>query len=292
MSYNKYSNIQTCTEYRCDRYATINDNFPNNIIPKTPATKIYPKMACNYEKQCGINSRIYDRNLAYQKMEIIPDHRSEYKLCGDKYIDKNMIKPRILTKHINDFKPGSIQNTVEQGKGNMIRFLENIDIDTELRRYNYINSLCDEQKYHKPPCPDGCFICDDMCRHDAIKSLKNVDLVKSNQPVFLVPVRKMDLPQSCVFQPPDMIDVNIDRKYPAYKQLQGCECVSLPIRLTDKNSDPKKKNDLLVVANYKTDMNPNPVLVLGPERCDGQVNNVWNNNTKRRYISDTLEHYI
>jgi hypothetical protein len=102
----------------------------------------------------------------------------------------------------------------------------------------------------------------------------------------------MNLPESCIYEKQNIIDVNIQRQYPPYKQLSECECVSLPIRITDENSDPKKKYDLLVAANYTTDMNPKPVLVVGPERCDRQVNNLWNNNTKRRYISDTLEHYM
>jgi hypothetical protein len=289
MSYNKlYSNIQTCPDYRCDRYARIENN--DVIIPKIAATKVYPKTSCNYEKQCGINSRIYDRNLAYQSMEIIPDYRSEYKQCGDTYINKNMIRPQNLENNINNFR--NVQNTVEQGKGNMIRYLKNIDIDTQLRLFHYPYSLCDEPKHHKPPCPDGCFVCDDMCRPDAIKSLKNSDLVSNEKPGFYVPIRNMNLPDSCVFKKQNMIDVNITREYPQYKPLSGCECVSLPIRITDENSDKRKKYDLLVPSSYTTDMNPAPVLVVGPERCDRQINNLWNNNTKRRFISDTLEHYM
>jgi hypothetical protein len=85
-----------------------------------------------------------------------------------------------------------------------------------------------------------------------------------------------------------MVDVNIQREYPSNND----PCTFVPTRMTDQNTDSHKKYNLLVAGNYTLDMNTAPVLKLGPERCDNQVNNLWNNNTKRRYNSDTLEHHM
>jgi hypothetical protein len=62
--------------------------------------------------------------------------------------------------------------------------------------------------------------------------------------------------------------------------------------MTDENVPADKKYNALVAASYTTDRIAKPVLILGPERCDvGKVTNLWNNNTSRKMVSETLEHY-
>jgi len=288
MSYNTlYTNIKTCTENPCDRYCKIEQCFPNKIVcldPNKSMSKICPPMFCNFEKQCGINSRIYERNLAFQPVDIIPDYRSEYRVC-QQYVNKNMTPQFDLNNNIKQFN--NLTNRVEQGQGYMLQYLKNIDVDSEIKRYNYNFSLCDENKHHKPKCPEGCFICDDMCRNNAKTYMKNSALVKDTVSNNVAPIRKIDMPNSCIFEPFNMTKVDLRREYPPVDP-----CVSNPIRITDANSDKHKKYDLLVPGSYRVDMNLAPVLKLGPERCDRTVTNLWNNNTKRRYDSDTLEHYM
>jgi hypothetical protein len=288
MSYkNLYSNIKLCKENRCDQYCEIDKCFPNKIVcldPNKSMSKICPPMFCNFEKQCGINSRIYERNLAFQKMDIIPDYRGQYKVC-DKYIDMNMTPKVDLENKINRFN--NVQNRIEQGEGYKLQYLKNIDIDSEIKRVPYNYSLCDQPKYHKPTCPDGCFICDDMCRSNAKDYIKNVSLINNSGSYNVTTIKKIDAPNSCMYKPLNMTSVNIDRDYPVVDP-----CVSNPIRITDENSDKNKKYNLIVPGSYTVDMNLAPVLKLGPERCDNNITNLWNNNTKRRYNSDTLEHFM
>jgi hypothetical protein len=288
MSYkNLYSNIKLCKENRCDQYCEIDKCFPNKIVcldPNKSMSKICPPMFCNFEKQCGINSRIYERNLAFQKMDIIPDYRGQYKVC-DKYVDMNMTPKVDLENKINRFN--NVQNRIEQGEGYKLQYLKNIDIDSEIKRVPYNYSLCDQPKHHKPPCPDGCFICDDMCRENAKLYIKNVSLTKNIGSYNVSTIKKIDAPNSCMYKPLNMTNVNINREHPPVDP-----CVSNPIRITDENSDKNKKYNLIVPGSYTVDMNLAPVLKLGPERCDNNISNLWNNNTKRRYNSDTLEHFM
>ena len=161
-----------------------------------------------------------------------------------------------------------------------------------MKRYDKQATLCDYLKHQRPPCtgympdPDPAIAYRDVykrSRHGDGAILSEV----SSEPQ--VAIRYMDVPQPCGSKPFPMTQVNIKRTYP---EADPCICTFEPVRLTDQNSSPDKKYNSLVAASYTTDRVDKPVLVVGPERCDvGRVTNLWNNNTSRKMISDTLEHH-
>jgi hypothetical protein len=290
MSYHSiYSKTKLCPDTQCDRYCEIDKCFPNKMLCiednkcSNAASKVCPPMMCNFAKQNCMNRTIYERNMAVCPMDIIPDYRSEFKMCGDSYLDKNTTPKLNLTNRVEDYS--NIKNCMEQGKGNMINYLRNIDVDSELKRYPYRWSLCNEPKHQKPNCPDFCV---DKPIKNEEHYIKNSQFYNQLRTDNLVPIRNINPPVSCRYSPFNMVDVNIQREYPSNND----PCTFVPTRMTDQNTDSHKKYNLLVAGNYTLDMNTAPVLKLGPERCDNQVNNLWNNNTKRRYNSDTLEHHM
>ena len=288
--FQRYSQIQTCPDQRCDRYCETTKCFPNNIVcEQGKPCKVY---ICNNEKLDTMNKKIFERMTGDCERNVIPDYRSEYKMCDATYDDKNIIPQqyRNLQNQVTDFN--CLPNCLEPGVGNKITYLRNIDVDSHLKRYDKPATLCDYLKHQRPPCTGFMQDSDPTIPfRDTYKRSRHGDgaLLNEIQTQPQVAIRYMDVPQPCGSQPFPMTQVNVKRTFP---EKDPCACGFEPIRLTDDNSYADKKYNAIVSASYTTDRVDKPVLILGPQRCDvGRVTNLWNNNTSRKMISDTLEHH-
>ena len=290
MSFQRYSQIQTCPDQRCDRYCDVKGCFPSHITcEKDKPCKTY---YCNNEKLDEMNKKIFGRISGDCNTHIVPDYRPEFKMCGASYNNKNIIdaSDRNLQNRITDFN--CLKNCMQPGTGSGLEYLRLIDVDSHLKRYDKQATLCDQPKHQRPPCTE--FIPDADATvpfTDVFRRSSRVDGAVLSQIATtpLVPIRHIDVPQPCGATPFPMAQVNMNRSYPPR---DPCICTFEPIRMTDENSDPRKKYDMLVAASYTIDRIDKPVLTVGPERCDqNKPTNLWNNVTSRRMVSDTLEHY-
>jgi hypothetical protein len=289
--FQRYSTVQTCEDKRCDRYCGVTDCFPSNIVcqqGKPCATYI-----CNNEKLDTMNKKIFDRMMGDCPRNVVPDYRPEFKNCGGaSYTDKNIIpmEYRQLQNHITDFR--CLPNCFEPGEGNKLTYLRQIDVDSHLKRYDKPATLCDPLKHQRPPCTDFMPDPEPTIGHRDVfsRSQRGTGALLCEVPTdSQVPIRYIDAPNSCGSKPFPMVDVNIIRSTP--KQ-DPCFCGFEPIRMTDENVGADKKFNVLTAATHTIDRIDKPVLILGPERCDkGKITNLWHNNTSRKMMSDTLEHY-
>lgn len=288
--FQRYSHIQTSADQRSDRYCEIQNCFPSHIVCE--ADKRCPVYLCNNEKLDTMNKKIFDRMMGDCERDVIPEYRPEFKNCNATYNNKNIIPQqyRNLQNKVSDFH--CLPNCFEPGVGNKITYLRNIDIDSHLKRYDKPATLCDPLKHQRPPCtgfmsdPDPVIPYRDVYR----RSHRGDGALLSEVPTEpRVAIRHMDVPQPCGSVPFPMTQVNIKRTYPEKDQ---CICTFEPVRMTDENVGADKKYNALVAASYSIDRVDKPVLIVGPERCDvGKVTNLWNNNTSRKMVSDTLEHH-
>ena len=286
MSVQRYSTIQTCPDQRCDRYCDVKGCTPNNIVCEPDKRcKVY---FCNNEKLDAMNKKIFERMTGECNQHIVPDYRPEFKMCGANYDNKNIIDnaDRNLRNHITNFE--CLPNCMQPGMGSGLEYLRRIDIDSHLKRYDKPATLCDPPKHQRPPCKE--FLQDPtptIPHHNPFH--RDGAVLTEIKSTPLVPIRYMDVPKPCGATPFPMVEVNMNRSYPPR---DPCICTFEPIRMTDQDSDPRKKYDLLVPASHTIDRVDKPVLIVGPERCDSnKATNLWNNMTSRRMVSDTLEHY-
>ena len=108
-----------------------------------------PVLMCNFRKQAEQNTSIYNRIFPKKKIEIIPDYRGSYKICQD-YRDLNIInkKPTHKIDLRESFK--DIDNNFNPGKPDGIQYLNNVDIESDLKNLDRNNTLCPTEKYFPP----------------------------------------------------------------------------------------------------------------------------------------------
>ena len=245
----------------------VNDAKPNQIHSPCPAnvntellgcsvdnkSKACPVMLCNYEKHIRENNEIFKRNFSANKMCIIPDYRGEYKVCSE-YRDldtKVKCKPNKKT----DMNPG---------KGSGVGFLNNIDIDSELR-IGYKATLCPEQKYIQPIC--------DRIIVDNPMLLANPTCQKYKY--YKYPENPEQYRTKCGL---DNAEDNLGISFNVKQQSETCV-------YNDINESNQLHNTRQpIIDQYNCDMVNNNKLQTGPERTNHRLENVWCNVTRRKHI--------
>ena len=105
-----------------------------------------PVMLCNYEKSFIENKKIFDRNFGEDVKPSVP-YRTDFTICGKKTdLNKgNKILHKKINKKITCFK--NISNKFIPGKGPATKFLENIDIDSELKGIDHRITRCPSLRF-------------------------------------------------------------------------------------------------------------------------------------------------
>ena len=240
---------------------------------------------CNFKKQNKENKSILDRNLPNPELTIIPDYRSEYMICR-KYKNMNQIPKSdrvfqsIQQPHLNGLYPGK-----SSAKG----YFENIDVDSDLKNLNIDNTLCPTKKYHMNKdinefnnqhhpsywnfhtdneyTPYNTYKTDCNWQKQEVKefSCQNKNSVEPTQSIIQFNYKNNNSNEDCL-------------------GVSGCL--------------PKNPNHVYVKQplpyQYKTDMmqatpgsisSPTLPMNIGPERSNHTLENIWNNVSKRRYIT-------
>ena len=257
------------------------------LCGKDNRSKTCPVLLCNFEKRDTMNDNISNRNFPLKPQKVIMDYRPSFtRNCGSSkarpaqlpelQIKETQICPKAMTCRESKFVPG---------KGTAEHFLENIDIDSELRNIYRKTTRCDSKKYtpntyschqfnqelqqsysptHKPRC--GTPLLTEAFSRDSKDTLgKRVETAYTGE--SLVKMRYIN--------PVKTKNIAIDgiNRCTVSKRFEAC-----PSSCNQKILQTASKT-----CNSKT-------LQVGPIRRDQSCELFWNNVTKRKYITPKPEH--
>ena len=247
-------------------------------------------MLCNYEKSARENSKIFSRNFPENKTPLIPNYRSSYKVCN-KYVDKNDIPAsnRTHDNHIigitseqkNEFYPGKAPASI---------YFQNVDVESNLYRLGSNDSKCPDKRYKAPECSNNIstnnpnLLSNTMCQNTRFFDFTNEEMIPEYQNKcgsITEEVNELNRQtftceeQNTPYKTQSMLEFN-------YKKIKNMPCSTGCLARNKNHIDIPQP----VPYSYKTDMLKQPVLTIGPERVNHKVENVWNNVTKRKYITN------
>ena len=264
---------------------------------KDNRSKVCPVLLCNFEKRDTMNKIISDRRFPVNKQQVFTEYRPAFTRnrgaaearkahYSSLKIKETQICPNAMNCRKSKFVPG---------KGSASHFLENIDVDSELRNMNRKNTRCEQKKYtpnsyschqfnqelkrsYEPEYKTKC--CTTNLQNEAFSnSIENIyskvekaypgeSLVKFN---FLNPVV------------PKNIAVDGINRCTVSKRFEPCECCQ-GNNLHEKCSKP------IAGINHDSSCNNFNTLQVGPVRQNHHCELFWNNVTKRKYITPQCEH--
>ena len=274
-------------QYPCpadfDNYEILGCSSNNN-------SKACPVMLCNFEKEAQENSKIFSRNFPENKTPIIPTYRGSYKVCS-KYVDKNDI-PRENKTHDNHIiSVGSEQsNEFYPGKAPASIYFQNVDVESELYRLGNNDSKCPDMRYQAPSCSKNVsnnnpeLLSNSMCQNTRFYDFKHEDQIpeykekcgsisdevnKFNRQVYTCEE------QNTPYKTQSMLEFN-------YKKFKNVPCTTGCLARNKNHIDIPQP----VPYSYSTGMLKQPVLIVGPERVNHKIENIWNNVTKRKHMTN------
>lgn len=239
----------------------LNDILHCSIDNRSKACQV---ILCNFEKQDKINEAIYNRNFPCRNMDITPDFRGEYRICGDSYRDLNQ-KRDIAKNGLSNMECNDKQKRFNPGKPDPTE--KDIDLESNLYSLGRLSSNCPSKKYQAEMCetvyvnhPDLLDkpVCDNnkMYRFDDRVSNEN----------FL-------RPKNC-FQKDKNLQFNtIPENYKS--------CVFQPFNSTQ---DLKDYRHPILMQNTTMPM-ANETITVGPTRLNHSVERVWENSTRYKTVS-------
>lgn len=246
--------------------------------------KTNPVYYCNYDKKKIENQKIFNRNFcSLENKDIVLDFKPNNFICQE-YKTINDYINRDLRNKIDTCGLENVMNTCEPNRGNYLTYLKKIDIDTELRNIN--------RKISK--CPEDLYLAPSLARLER----NNPNLIKSNQ---RIPYKITDN-----LQPQEFVSDKIEyeqkllpecnRKdmyvtgncktfnYDIDLSFNRCATLNSNVKRCDKKYDNIKDPYLNWTKNNKCNTNAMR-LVVGPVRKDHDCDNLFNNNTKRRFMN-------
>ena len=237
-----------------------------------------PVLLCNYQKQAEENTSIYNRIFPKKKINIIPDYRGSYKVCQD-YRDLNIIdkKPDHKIDLRDNFK--EIQNNFNPGKPDKIQYLNNIDIESDLKNLDRNTSLCPPEKYEPPPYKKYVVSHPLILNNPTSQKYKyyqfndNTKIYCAKNPVIVSrdtsPKRRENLKDESVVG----FNYDINNKFCNYELLEQVS-----------NESPFRNYNQPVLKQQSTDMPNNNKLQVGPQRRNHSTEALWNNVSRRKHI--------
>ena len=237
---------------------------------------------CNYEKQDTENKKLFDRNFCgITDKEIIMDFKSNYNICQnyktiDNYKDYNL-KNKIDTCNLSEYP-----NLCEPSVPDYLRFLKNIDIDSEFRHLNRKLSDCEEDKYLPKKFTNYKEFNDNLIQFNQRISLKEeADFDKNNNyHTDNLNIVKKEL-SKCneSFNANDCKSYYNDNDFIVYNK---CGSSS---NYDNCNSNYDNIEEPYLDWTYNNKCNINPMkLIIGPKRLEHECENLFNNNTKRKKL--------
>jgi hypothetical protein len=265
------------------------DNYEVLGCSKNNDSKSCPVMLCNYEKSATENSKIFSRNFPENKTPIIPNYRGSFKVCN-KYVDKNDISKSnrthdnriiaVTSEQTNEFYPGKAPASI---------YFQNVDVESNLYRLGNNDSKCPEKRYSAPDCSEKIsnnnptLLSNTMCQNTRFFDFTHEDMIPEYQNKcgsISDDVNKLNRrtytceDQNTPYKTQSMVEFN-------YKKIKNMPCSTGCLARNKNHIDIPQP----VPYSQTTGMLKQPVLLVGPERVNHKVENVWNNVTKRRYIT-------
>ena len=265
---------------------------------KDNRSKTCPVLLCNFEKRDTMNTNISNRSFPLFKQEVFTTYRPAFtrNKGASNPIKAQFPKLKIIETQICPNAMNCRKNTMIPGKGNAKNYLENIDVDSELRNINRKHTRCEQRKYkpntyschqfnqelkrsYEPKYKNKCGALNLRNEAFSTNSIENVyskietaypgeSLVKFN---FLNPVQ------------PKNIAVDGINRCTMSKRFSPCECCQ-------NNPTHEKCKKPLTNINQDHTYNNYNILQVGPNRKNHQCELFWNNVSKRKYINPQCEH--
>jgi len=249
----------------------LNDILHCSIDNRSKACQV---ILCNYAKQDSINEAIYNRNFPCRNMDITPDYRSEYKVCGDKYRDLNL-KRETSKKGISNLECSDKQKRFNPGKPDPTE--KDIDLESNLYSLGRLSTKCPTKKYQATLCnttyvnhPD--FLENPVCDNNKIYRFDD-RVSHYNQFESRVSDESFLRPKTC-FQKDKNLQFNtIPENYKS--------CVFQPFNNTQELRDYRHP----ILMQQTTMPMANETLSVGPIRLNHSVERLWENSTKYKTVS-------
>ena len=252
-----------------------------------------PVLLCNFRKHEKENSKIYERNFSNDADRPLVSMRGGFHRCKQ-YIDLDSNNPDMHLNLSRKIKKNTlVKNKYIPGKGSGVEYLKNIDIDSELRNLRRYNTKCPLKKYipdkrcsesqfsnpgllEKPYCQNfKDYKFNDKTKSYKTKCRKDLQIVDRIIPSNEINIKSLDCNSrinfnytNCNYQTQPVTE-----NCPEYSSFKQCRNV------TDWKTQP------LLYGNNRDIPNHNNIIV-GPERTNHQCENLWNNVSKRQYISE------
>ncbi len=213
-------------------------------------------MLCNNNKQAQQNNDIFKRNFPDKELYIRPDYREQYKVCGNKYKDMNIVG-----------NPVHSEKGLTPGKADPFIYFGNIDEESQLFRLNIKNTKCNTREY-KPNFNDNNVIVNKPIildnPHNEINKYYKFDDRVPNYPVNCpTNNEKFD---GIKFS---NLDVKSKTCLNGFDNTNELHKIRHPVPLQYKYEIDN------LVKNFNREF-----LKVGPTRTNHTVERLWNNNTK------------
>jgi hypothetical protein len=303
-----YNSYKINSRFRIDcnnRLKKKNSNFPvcpaeNNqedILNccQNNYSKACPVLLCNYQKQAEQNSKILNRFFPDQPQKVTKPIRGGYYVCKKYYdLDSKEDESKIdLHNEINDFQ--SIQGTYIPGKGSGTDFLRKIDIDSNIKNLNYRMTDCPAQKYTpKSQCLNKKVsgpklltnpYCQNYKRYSFNDKTSSYKTFCQNNPQ-IVDKYNIGTPIYANSKAPNLCQETLKMNFKNCnysKSKKQKNCINhRPFGTCQETTEWKSQP---ILYGFNSDIPCGKSLFVGPERTNHQCENLWNNVTKRKYIS-------
>ena len=243
-----------------------------------------PVLICNNTKENIENEKLFNRNFCtLEDKEYVLDFKPNSFICQE-YKTINNYRPVDIKNKIDTCGIENVTNNCEPDRGNYLNYLRNIDIDTELKQINRKNSKCPEDDYLNPK----------LARMDR----NNKNLINSNQRLpyrFNYELEPQRFVRSNVNYNPreldeckkrDLYDTGNCKTFNYDVDLSYNKCATLNSDVNVCSDFYKNINEPYLHWTKNNKCNSNAMeVVVGPKRKDHNCENIFNNNTKRGFMT-------
>ena len=249
-------------KYNLDCNNSIKSNYAQYICPGNLKNTYNDKidnqlMICNIKNDNESSKNISKRNIPDKPIKVNFPYRGTFKICDGKYKDLGMKQDsKTILKHSSNFTPGKIP---------IENYFDNINVENDLLIKTPHNKCFNRHM------PNNITL---QNQQSSIINLKD----NSELPLKICPYYDSSKKHDIIDNKSENDNVNLYYNYD--KIINTCNKDFLP-----STQVYHYDNHVLAKQMNKFNMTNDKLRLIGPVRSEHKVENIWHNNSKRRFLS-------